>query len=497
MEVTAQYNKKFDKHGFTILGGYSYERNDYQLMLAQNRYFITDRFGADNLSTGENLLPTDVGSNRNMNLLISMFGRLDYNFNDKFNVTATLRRDGSSKFGNENKWGIFPSASAAWTVTNEPFMQNSKLFDDLKLRVGYGVVGNQDGINPYNSIALYGRGDEFFDNGAWRNSYTSKQNANPLLKWEETASLNFGVDFAILQNRISGSIDYYVKKTSDMLYTYNVPVPPNLFSTMLANVGDMSNRGIEILINTVNIETKDVRWTSSLNFARNKNKIEKLSNELYSTERIRTGNINIRGLAGPTHVIEEGQEVGTFYGWRTLGLDADGKYVFDDINKDGQINADDETYIGTAMPEFTYGILNNVSYKAWDFTVFFRGVYGNDVLNNPRMQYSNAIWLPGSNVLEEALTNSPTEFPQYGSYYIEKGSFLRLDNASIGYSFNTQNKLGIRKFRVYVTGQNLFVISKFKGEDPEVNISGLSPGVYGDYFIPKTRTFSFGVDINF
>ncbi len=266
---------------------------------------------------------------------------------------------------------------------------------------------------------------------------------------------------------------------------------------MLANVGDMSNKGIEILINTVNVQSKDWRWTSSVNFARNKNKIEKLSNDLYSTESIRTGNINIRGLAGPTHIIEEGQEVGTFYGWRSLGLDANGKYVFEDINKDGNINSDDETYIGTAMPEFTYGILNTVSYKAFDLTVFFRGVYGNDVLNNPRMQYSNAIWLPGSNVLEEALTNSPSEFPQYCSYYIEKGSFLRLDNASLAYNFNTRNKLGIKKFRVYITAQNLFVISKFKGEDPEVNISGLSPGVLGDYFIPKTRTFSFGVDVNF
>lgn len=497
MEVTAQYTKNFNKHNFTVLGGYSYERNDYQSVLAQNRSFITDRFGADNLSTGENLLPTDVGSSRNMNLLISMFGRLDYNFNDKFNITATLRRDGSSKFGKDNKWGVFPSASAAWTITEEPFMAESTVLDDLKLRVGYGVVGNQDGINPYNSIALYGRGDEFFDNGVWRNTYTSKQNANPLLKWEETASLNVGADFGLLNNRITGSIDYYVKKTSDMLFTYNVPVPPNLFSTMLANVGDMSNKGIEILINTVNVQSKDWRWSSSLNFASNRNKIDRLSNDLYSTESIRTGNINIRGLAGPTHIIEEGQEVGTFYGWRTIGLKEDGKYEFEDQNKDGAITSDDETYIGRAMPRFTYGILNSVSYKQFDLTVFFRGVYGNDVLNNPRMQYSNAIWLPGSNVLEEALTNSPTEFPQYGSYYIEKGSFLRLDNASIAYNIDTKNMLGIRKWRVYFNVQNLFVITKFRGEDPEVNISGLSPGVYGDYFVPKTRTFSFGVDVNF
>lgn len=497
MEITAQYTKKFDKHNFTVLGGYSYERNDYQMLLAQNRSFITDRFGSDNLSTGENLLPTDVGSNRNMNLLISMFGRADYNFNDKFNITATLRRDGSSKFGVNNKWGVFPSASAAWTVSQEPFLAESDVVNDLKLRVGYGVVGNQDGINPYNSIALYGRGDEFFDNGVWRNTYTSKQNANPLLKWEETASLNFGVDFSLYSDRVSGSVDYYVKKTSDMLFTYNVPVPPNLFSTMLANVGDMSNKGIEILLNTKNVQSKNWHWTSSFNFAHNKNKIEKLSNDLYSTESIRTGNINIRGLVGPTHIIEEGREVGTFYGWKTIGLDEDGKYVFEDQNKDGAINSDDETYIGQAMPKFTYGILNAVSYKAFDLTVFFRGVYGNDVLNNPRMQYSNRIWLPGSNVLEEALTNSPSEFPQYGSYYIEKGSFLRLDNASIGYSINTKNMLAIKRWRVYLTAQNLFVISKFRGEDPEVNISGLSPGVYGDYFVPKTRTFSFGVDINF
>jgi TonB-linked SusC/RagA family outer membrane protein len=498
MEITGELDKELGDHRVRLLGGYSYEENGYQSVSASNRNFISDIFGYNNLVAGGRLLPTDVNSYQDLSKLISFFSRLTYSLYSKYTINASLRRDGSSKFGDNNKWGLFPSISAAWIASEEPFIKAIPAIRDLKLRAGYGVVGNQEGISPYNSIALYGRGDEFFDNGQWTNTYRYIQNSNPDLKWEETSTLNFGVDFGLWNGKVTGAIDYYVKETKDLLYVYNVPVPPNLFPTTLANVGDMSNKGIEITISTENYKTSDFTWTSSLNFAKNKNTITRLSNDIYQTESIKTGLINLRGSGNLTsHIVEEGREVGTFYGWESAGLDADGKYLFVDQNKDNEINSLDYTYIGKALPRFTYGIYNSFLYKRIGLSFFLRGVYGNDVLNNPRLQYANVKWLPGSNVLGEALTNGINSDPKFSSYYIERGSFLRLDNASLSYDVNTRQRWGLRGMRMYVTAQNLFVITRFKGLDPEVNMNGLAPGVLETFFVPKARTFSFGIDLNF
>jgi iron complex outermembrane receptor protein len=498
LETTLNYSRIIGENDFKILAGYSYEDNFYQTVSASNRGFISDIFEYNNLSIGENLFPTDVNSYKNSNRLISFFGRVNYNYSGKYFLTATLRRDGSSKFGANHKWGYFPSVSGAWRISDEAFMKNVSVISDLKFRVGYGVVGNQDGIGPYNSLALYGRGDEYFDNGKWHNTFKYAQNENPNLEWEQTASFNPGIDFGLFKNRINGTIDYYVKKTSGLLYVYNVPVPPYLYPTMLANVGDMNNKGIEVVITGEPITTKDLNWTVTVNFAHNKNVITRLSNDIYSTARIFTGYVNLRGSGYLTSsIVEEGQEVGTFYNLKGNGIDQDGKFIIEDINPDGVINNSDYTYIGHALPRLTYGIQSTLSYKKFDLTVFLRGLYGNNVLNSPRIQYSNSKWLPGANVLAEALTNGIKQDPLFSSYYIEKGSFLRLDNASLAYNFDLRNALGINKFRIYVSGQNLFIITKFKGLDPEVNMSGLAPGVMETFYVPKARTLSIGLDVSF
>ena len=498
LETTLEYARNIQKHDFTILGGYSYEENVYQQESAANRGFISDIFAYNNLGLGENLFSTDVVSYKNSSKLISFFGRVNYSFDDKYIFTATIRQDGSSKFGENNKWGLFPSASLAWRLSDEAFMKDMMVISDLKLRVGYGVVGNQDGIDPYNSLALYDRGSEYYDNGEWHNTFLYSQNHNPNLKWEQTATFNPGIDFGFFANRISGAVDYYIKKTSDLLYVYNVPVPPHLYSTMLANVGDMENKGYEVVINGEILNKKDFRWTASVNFAHNKNVITRLSDENFQTDNIKTGNVSLRGSGYLTSsIIEEGQEVGTFYNLKCDGIDENGKFIIEDINHDGQINNNDYTYIGHAMPKLTYGILNSLSYKRIDFTFFFRGLYGNDVLNTPRIQYSNAKWLPGGNVLQEATTNGITDDPLFSSYYIESGSFLRLENVNLAYNFDLHNALGINKFRIFVSGQNLFLITKFKGLDPEVNMDGLSPGVMDIFYVPKSRTLSAGLEISF
>ncbi|RIJ47467.1 SusC/RagA family TonB-linked outer membrane protein [Maribellus luteus] len=499
LETTVNYEKSINDHKIALLGGYSYEENYYQNSGAQNRQFVTDFFGYNNLGAGENLRPSDVWSGKNMNKLVSFFGRANYNYKMKYILTLSMRYDGSSKFGDNHKWATFPSVSGAWRINEESFMQGLTFLDDLKIRAGYGVSGNQDGIDPYKSLQLYGNSGQYYDNGKWYRAYQISQNANENLKWEETSMFNIGVDYNILNSRISGTIEYYDKRTKDLLYTYKVPVPPFLYPDMLANVGEMSNKGIEMLITGDIIRKDKLRWTASVNLAHNKNKITKLSSDEFSTSSILTGDAWIRGgSSNTTHIVEEGREVGTFYGWLCKGLDEDGMYIMDDMidGKPGLTN-DDRTYIGSAQPKLTYGISNTISYKNWDLNFFFRGVYGNDLLNFSKMSYATTQWLPGANVLHDALTIGLADNPKYCSYYIEKGSFLKLDNISLSYTFDVSKIEEIRKVRVYVTGQNLFTITNYTGLDPEIEMAGLDPGIEGREYYPKSRTISLGVNVSF
>ena len=417
-------------------------------------------------------------------------------------VTATIRRDGSSKFGTNNKWGWFPSVSAAWGISQEGFMESTQdWLSDLKLRAGYGITGNQDGLTPYKTLELYGASDKYYSAGSWLTGYKISQNANPNLKWEQTSMLNIGLDFQLFNGRLGGTIEWYDKRTKDMLYTYAVPSPPYLYTSMMANVGDMSNKGIEVLLNFDAIKTKDFSWNTSLNLAHNKNKVTKLSNGEFSTTRIYAGDAWIRGSSGgTTHVVEEGYPIGQFFGWKCTGLDKDGYPQYVDLNGDGQMSEDDRTYIGDAQPDLTFGWNNSFSYKNIDLSFFFRGSIGNDVLNHVRMAYAQPGYLIGANALDDELTYTLKGVPQYSSLYIEDASFVRLDNLTLGYTFNTKKIDWLDKARIYVTGQNLFVITGYKGLDPETNVGrndGLAPGVEDREFYPKARTFTLGVNLTF
>lgn len=499
LEATLNYKKIVGSHNMNFLAGYSYEDNYYQKMGGQNRQFVTDLFAANNIGAGENLRSGDVWSEKNMNKLISFFGRVNYTLLEKYVLTASIRRDGSSKFGKNHQWGTFPSVSAAWHMKEESFLKNVNMIDDLKFRIGFGVSGNQDGLNPYLSLPLYGKAGQYYDNGKWYSAYQFDQNENPDLRWEQTSMFNLGFDYSFLKGRINGSIDYYNKNTDDLLYTYTVPQPPYLKGTMMANVGSMSNKGFEFVVNGDIIRKDNFRWNASFNIAHNKNEITSLSNDQFTTSSIKTGSAWIRGGSNnTTHIVEEGKEVGTFYGWVCKGIDSNGKYIMDDmIDGKAGLTDEDRTYIGSAQPDFTYGISNALTYKNWELNFFLRGVYGNDVLNFSKMSYATTQWLPGANVLREALTIGLKESPKYCSYYIEDGSFLRMDNASVAYTFDTKGKYGINKLRVYLTGQNLFVITKYTGLDPEVEMSGLDPGVEGREYYPKSRTFSIGLNLSF
>lgn len=502
MEWTLNYDKEFGgAHKVNALLGYSWEDNTTSGFEAANRNFTTDLLGADKLEAGQDLRPSDAKSFKNMYRLISFFARANYSYKERYMATATVRRDGSSKFGSNNKWGTFPSASVAWGISQEAFMRDVKWVNDLKLRAGYGITGNQDGLDPYKTMELYGTSGQYYDNGNWLTAYKINQNANPDLKWEQTAMLNVGVDFSLFSGRFGGTVEWYDKRTSDMLYKYKVPTPPYLYGEMMANVGDMKNTGVEVMLNFDAIRTKNFSWNTTLNLAHNKNEVTKLSSDKFSTTRIYAGDAWIRGgSSNTTHVVEEGYPVGQFYGWKCNGIDEKGKYILEDMTGDGQISEDDRTYIGSAQPDLTFGWNNSFKYKAFDFSFFIRGTLGNDVLNHVRMAYAQPGSLIGANALNDPLTYQLKEVPKYSSYYIENGSFARLDNMTLGYTFNTKKVSWLDNARIYVTAQNLFVITGYKGLDPETDMGrndGLAPGVEDREFYPKARTFTFGVNLNF
>lgn len=510
MEWTANYNKAFgneEQHKIDAIIGYSWETNKYADQYAKATDFAVGSMGADNIQTGNLLKIGNVTSSRNEYKLISMFARAHYSFKEKYMVTATVRRDGSSKFGANNKWGTFPSVSAAWGISQESFMEDAKWINDLKLRAGYGVTGNQDGLQPYKSLELYQASGTYYSNGSQLTAFKVAQNANPNLKWEQTSMLNVGLDFTLFNSRLNGTIEWYSKQTSDMLYTYKVPTPTYVYDKIAANVGDMSNKGIEILLNLDVIRNKNFTWNTSINLAHNKNKITKLSNDLYSTDRVYVGDPWIRGASGVTsHVVEEGYPVGQFFMLKCDGVDENGKFIIEDINGDGQITDDDRTYCGDAQPDLTYGWNNTFSWKNWDASFFIRGTIGNKVLNNPVAAYGNNTYISGSNAMKNDNLMTMRENSRVCSYYIEDASFARLDNMSIGYTFNTKKIDWLEKARVYVAAQNLFVITGYSGLDPEVENfrgeasdadAGLSPGIEPRNYMPKARSFTFGVNLTF
>lgn len=510
MEWTANYNKAFgneEQHKIDAIIGYSWETNKYADQYAKATNFAVGSMGADNIQTGNLLKIGNVTSSRNEYKLISLFARAHYSYKEKYMVTATVRRDGSSKFGANNKWGTFPSVSAAWGISQESFMEDAKWINDLKLRAGYGVTGNQDGLQPYKSLELYQASGTYYSNDSQLTAFKVAQNANPNLKWEQTSMLNIGLDFTLFNSRLNGTIEWYSKQTSDMLYTYKVPTPTYVYDKIAANVGDMSNKGIEVLLNLDVIRNKNFTWNTSINLAHNKNKITKLSNDLYSTDRVYVGDPWIRGASGVTsHVVEEGYPVGQFFMLKCNGIDENGKFIIEDINGDGQITDDDRTYCGDAQPDLTYGWNNTFSWKNWDASFFIRGTIGNKVLNNPVAAYGNNTYISGANAMKNDNLLTLRENSRVCSYYIENGSCARLDNMSIGYTFNTKNIDWLEKARVYVAAQNLFVITGYSGLDPEVENfrgaasdadAGLSPGIEPRNYMPKARSFTFGVNLTF
>ena len=504
LELYLTYDKKFaDIHHLNLMGGYSYLDNTYEGFGSTRSGFDSDAFGYNNLAAGTDYRQGDVYSYKGESKLISFFGRINYSLMDRYMVTATLRRDGSSRFGNNHKWGVFPSVSLAWRISEEPFMASThEWLDNLKLRAGFGVTGNQNGIGEYKSLAILSpSGAAYFDGttGTWKNAYTQIQNPNPDLKWESTAQWNLGVDFSVF-NKLNGTLELYYKKTSDLLWTYPVPQPPYLVGTMLANVGDLVNKGFELSLGYKAVRAKNWTLDANMSLAYNHQEITKLSNDQYQAVGLQAGSLhNVRGMSNTySQVIKEGYPAGAFWGPHCTGISSDGKYMLDK-DDNGKVK---DGYLGSAMPKWNLGLSLNATWRDFDASVAAYGMFGQKVLNVSRMVMYDPTRFPSQNTLDDFMKSGITDNPTYSDYFIENGDFFRLQAITLGYSvpLNTVKKLGLTRLRFYVTGENLFCITGYKGIDPEVSVPDnvlSSPGI--DFFnsYPRPRTFSLGVNIGF
>ncbi|MDB5087277.1 MAG: TonB-dependent receptor [Mucilaginibacter sp.] len=524
-ENTLTYTKKFAKiHSITAMIGYTYQQFKFTTDAATAQSLTTNNLGTDNLGVGGNL---SSSSSTNSNALQSFIARVNYSLSDKYLLTASVRRDGASVLGESHKYGIFPSGAFAWRVSSEPFMQSITAISDLKFRLGYGSVGNSN-IDPYSSLSQYGF-NNYLLNGTRVVGASPNNIANSNLQWESTTSYNIGIDLGLLQNSITFTADYYDKKTSKLLFNRTVPASSG-YTTVLDNLGKISNKGIELTLNTININTSGVRWSTMFNFSRNINKILDLGGVPYQI----TGNVSSSLYPGGQNssILQVGQPIGAFYGYVFNGIwqsqaqitasgtkqavkPGDPRYK--DLNGDNNITALDKTIIGYAVPKFSYGFSSSLTVKRFNLFVLLQGVYGNQILNENKIETENGT--TNDNKLAYVLTNSwngentSNTLPAVGSTLrrslgptsdvLESGSYLRFKTITLSYDLPLPKLTPVFKTAsIYVTGQNLITITKYKGYDPEVNTYPSSSGNYTslgtDYNpYPNVRTYTVGVKFGF
>ncbi|WP_170154531.1 TonB-dependent receptor [Mangrovibacterium diazotrophicum] len=498
IEGNLTYTKDFgDNSSITALVGSSYQRFVTENTFTSANQFVSTSVQWNLMQSGSLVSNT---SYKSANRLASQYARVNLKLSDRYLITATLRRDGSSRFGGNNKYGLFPSGAFAWKLSDEPFF-NSELISNMKVRLGYGVTGNQEIPNDLFREQLSISGSNVYVLGGTAIPSVLPSNyPNPDLKWETTAQSNVGIDFGLWDQRVTGSLDYYKKHTTDLLLEFST-ASPSVVSTQWANVGEVDNNGFELTLEGKIIRKSDFQWNASLNFSTNKNEVITLSNEDFSREYIYTAATSgVVSNGTSTQIIKPGYELGTFWGRKYTGLDEDGMETYLDEDGDGTA---DLVAIGSANPDFTYGFSSSFFWKKFDLSISFRGVVGNDVYNNTEAEFSYVNATPGVNVLRSALDlgMSRDQISQFSSRWIQNAGFLRLDNMSVGYTFDTDRVEFLSKARIYVTGQNLFVITDYSGYDPEVrtntNRGGTAPlGI--DYLsYPRPRVFMIGASLSF
>lgn len=529
-ETFANFQKKFDKHDIGAMVGYSYEYYMSRSSGLTGKDFVNEALGNENMGAG-NPEKNEIWNGYSDNKLVSGMFRLNYVYDNKYLLTLTARADGSSKFGKNNKWAMFPSGAVSWKAHEESFIKNLNVFDELKFRFSYGISGNQ-GISPYQTLSRYGT-DKYYNDGSWATTigpgYVSGWTGpgwiyrvwsgipNPDLKWETTAQADFGIDMAFLNRRLRVSFDYYDKQTSDLLRERNLALSSG-YDKMWVNDGKIQNRGFELTVDADILQTKDWQLSGTLIYSRNRNKVKDLGNTLESglvTDPMTgmlfeySGN-SLEQYRDYTNILAIGQPVNVFYGYKVdgivqtlnegidAGLSGDyanpGEFKYMNLNGDSEISEADKTIIGDPNPDFTASLALNLSWKKFDVSVFLNGVFGQDVLN------TKAFGEPSNSPLRWTPDNPTNKYPslrdgrqvKISDWWIEDGSFLRVQNLNIGYTFDLPKKSFLSKARIYMNASNLYTFTKFKGYDPEVGLNGVYSGGY-----PRLRKWTFGLDLTF
>lgn len=504
LEFTANYITSIrETHNFEILGGYSWQENTYEGFFARGRDANSDHIGINNLAIFSDVTYGDIGSWKGQSNLIGFFGRAQYNFSHKYYLTGSARYDGSTKFGEDNKWGFFPTVSASWNMHSEGFLENVDWLDQLKLRASWGKAGNQE-IGEYNGVFMWEPTGIVInpETGQQVVAYSPKHNPNDDLKWEETIEFNIGIDFAFFNGRISGSLEGYKKNTKDLLGSYAVPSPPNLANTTWANSGQIDNAGVELYLMGFPIASSTFSWKTAVNVAHNKTTVNDLGDYFRNTTIRQEGFISGRGLVGEEYWVIgmiEGDEIGAFYLPTFVALQ-DGQFVYESENGGytTQLSKAKRTVVGYAAPDLEFGWSNSLTYKKnWHLDFSFRAMIGNDVYNATEMFFDDPGLLQSLNASPSALEwaeEGRTAAASLADIYVEDASFLRLDYISLAYDFKFgENQKLFKKLRLYVASSNLFTITGYSGADPETKISGLSFGIDQYNVYPKTRTFTIGI----
>jgi TonB-linked SusC/RagA family outer membrane protein len=504
-DIHLNFDKSFGKHNISAVAVAEKSTFPTNYFFAGSQQLISE--GSLDNALGTGLIFPPPGSYKDDNELKSLLARVNYNYDGRFYATASVRRDQSSKFGSNYQVGYFPSFDLAYRLKRD-LVNNVDWINDLKLRIGYGRVGNANGIGPYSSLALVAPGNKFYDGttGYYPSSYAPNQNANPYLKWETRIGRNVGLDFSLFNDRLSGDINYYNDKTQDLLFANTVPTPPNLVGTTFSNVGALTNKGIELALTGQILKGDGLNWTASGNINFVKTRIANLSGTLADGTKVNTSFFEVgfaqgQGLSSTAITrFVPGYAPYVFYLPHSTGVNAQGVELFDGKTLADYPGQNPPKHYIDPSPKFNYGLNNSFNYKDWSFSFFIRGVYGQKIFNNTLLDYETVTRLPTTNTTRAALTNGVTSNPTQSDRWLENASYLRLDNASIGYTFKQVK--GLNSLRVYVAANNLFVITKYRGLDPEVTVAGTNQAYidadYGGYaYYPKTRTFTFGTTVSF
>jgi TonB-linked SusC/RagA family outer membrane protein len=514
VELTGEYSNTLAMHHFTVLAGYSYQDNDWFDYWMRNVDFPTDVFGYSNIDLGQGIKNADpqagVGGTRTKTNLIGFFGRASYSYADKYLVLASLRYEAASQLvRTKDPWGLFPAVSVGWRLSNESFIKDLNIFNELKLRAGYGITGSAPN-RLFNGIETVRYADPVQVDGEYLLSIAPDRNSNPYLRWEEKAEINIGLDFAILDSRIGGTVDYYQRKITGLLWDIPVPVPPNLVATTYGNAGEMTNKGLEVLLTTVPVKKQNFYWESSINFSTNTNKLISLNSDIYenTVQFWKIGNSG-EPIWDPTHLLEVDGKIGNFWGYQVVDVTEDGQWIYlDSLNNRVEYNdfarIDDNKHIlGNGIPKYFLSWNNTFRYRNFDLSILMRGAFKFQILNRQRMYYENTsieyynrLRSAYDKVFDKAILSKDMPL-QYNSYYIEDGDYWKIDNITLGYNIKIPRAKFIKSARIYASSLNTFTFTGYTGIDPEISVTGLEPGNDDRDKYPTTRTFTLGFNVNF